>query len=103
MNRRKKQIQAMNKYQIAFDRVARYCSDARLGVFRYELTDELSTLYELAEKATPKKVFETDHSYICRNCANIFTMKYEGMCVPCLHGIKYCPSCGQAQDWGDVK
>ena len=88
----------MNKYQEALELIKESYGE---GEFHYNY-DEIDTLKELVNKSKPMKVFETDHSYICRNCANIFTMKYEGMCVPCLHGIKYCPSCGQAQDWGDV-
>ena len=64
--------------------------------------EDLKTLHNLVDKQKPMKVFETDHSYICRNCSNIFTMKYDGVCVPCLAKIKYCPSCGQKQDWSDV-
>ena len=98
----------MNEYQTAMNRFIGHFTQTRLfpdsnDKWNNKLFEQdRKTLQQLVDRATPMKVFETDHSFVCRNCSNIFTMKYEGMCVPCLSGIKYCPSCGQAQDWSDI-
>lgn len=85
-----KTLKLNNKYDIALDRVARYCSDVRtMGKPREELSDELDTLFELVDKETPVKLKTTmnEHNatdYRCPKCNNIVN-----------HYDNYCSKCGQ--------
>lgn len=56
---------------------------------------------ELVERATPKKVKETDKMFTCPECDMILTMKYPGLRIKLLKNKNYCPSCGQALKWED--
>ncbi len=109
----------MSKYETAFDTVARCCSDAKYGIYRKEITNELDILYELVKKETARNVvvsfvtYETDSNnnlftrtidtYHCPNCGELlgyakvlcnepddyFEVKY----------IEHCQQCGQKLNW----
>lgn len=84
-----------NKYEIALDHVARYCSDMRtMGKARQELTNELDMLKKLVDKETPKQlkiryvdtIYETTESWpYCPICE----------CDIYEDDQKYCHECGQ--------
>lgn len=59
-------------------------------------------LDKLVEKATPKKVKETDIMFACPKCDQMLSMKYKSLCIDCIKGINYCPNCGQKLDWSEV-
>ena len=73
----------MNKYQEALNRIAKYCGE-----------DDLKTLQELVDRATPKKVVDK-HPF-----------KSFGWCPNCNCSInrrnypKFC-GCGHAIDWSE--
>lgn len=85
------------RYQEALNRIAKYCG-ANNGSM---LEDDLKTLQELVDKATPKKTDkiiddfcdDTYEYYFCPRCEN----EVDG----CENEVDdtYCPSCGQALKW----
>jgi hypothetical protein len=87
------------KYQEALNRIAKYC-DVNNGSM---LEDDLKTLQELVDKATPKepdKVIDTfcDDTweyYFCPNCEK------EVECENAVDDTPYCPFCGQALKWSE--
>ena len=98
----------MNKYQKAFEKVKEACAS-------FDTVDELITLKELVDKATPKKPTECeiedeeyedfDHSYIvtykgykCSNCGNL-------LFIEIIHDKKpfCCNDCMQVTDWSEVQ
>lgn len=58
----------MKKYQEALDIVARYCSDSKHGIRRFELSNELETLKELVDRATPMKPIVKNMKLYCPRC-----------------------------------
>lgn len=89
----------MNKYTEMLERL-RWAIDN--GCNLYEIEDICEVVEELVNKETPLLVKETESFYMCARCNQMHSAKYEGMCIPCLAGRKYCPECGQAQDWSEV-
>jgi hypothetical protein len=89
----------MNKYQEALNRITKYC-DVNNGSM---LEDDLKTLQEFVDKATPKKpdkvidtfCDDTWEYYFCPNCEK------EVECENAVDDTPYCPFCGQALDWSD--
>lgn len=89
----------MNKYQEALNRIAKYCNVNNGSM----LEDDLKTLQELVDKATPKepdKVIDTfcDDTweyYFCPNCEK------EVECENAVDDTPYCPFCGQALKWSE--
>lgn len=89
----------MNKYQEALNRIAKYCNVNNGSM----LEDDLKTLQELVDKATPKepdKVIDTfcDDTweyYFCPNCEK------EVECENEVDDTPYCPFCGQALKWSE--
>ena len=87
------------KYQEALNRIAKYCGVNNGSM----LEDDLKTLQELVDKATPKepdKIIDdfcddTDEYYFCPNCEN------EVECENEIGDTPYCPFCGQALKWKD--
>jgi transcription initiation factor IIE alpha subunit len=87
------------KYQEALNRIAKYCSVNNGSM----LEDDLKTLQELVDKATPKepdKVIDTfcDDTweyYFCPNCEK------EVECENAVDDTPYCPFCGQALKWSE--
>ena len=59
-------------------------------------------LEKLVEKATPKKVKETENMFACPECGQMLSMKYPGLCIECIKSRYYCPNCGQKLDWSEV-
>lgn len=56
----------------------------------------IDTLQELVERATPKKLKETNSTLRCPNCNRHITNKGS------IHStINNCPKCGQALDWSN--
>ena len=96
------------KYQEALNRIAKYCGVNNDSM----LEDDLKTLQELVDKATPKKTNKIiddfcDDTYeycFCSNCENqvIENLAYytEWENDTTLR-IVYCPSCGQALKWSE--
>ena len=92
----------MNKYKSALDNIA---LDINEGVIYstdlVRMLDDLNTLQELVEKATPKKVVDID-TYI--DFGEGYT-GYSGICPTCRewcydnHDSCYCGGCGQAILW----
>lgn len=80
----------MNNYQEALNRIAKYCGVNNDSMFE----DDLKTLQELVDRATPKKVIDK-HPF-----------KSFGWCPSCncsisrRHYPKFC-GCGQALDWSE--
>lgn len=87
----------MNKYQEAYDYIFEKHNDSFLD------RHYLDVMYELVEKATPKKLADID-TYI--DFEKGYT-GYSGICPVCrewcydYHDSYYCGSCGQALDWGE--
>lgn len=85
----------MNKYQKAFEKVKEACAS-------FDTVDELITLKELVDKATPKKPIVKydnfgDGTLCCPNCnqsiVNVWSKR--------KYRPKYCHYCGQALDWSE--
>ena len=85
----------MNKYVVAFEKVKEACVS-------FDTVDELITLKELVEKATPKDVERTEvnelgYTHECPGCGS-----YVGtICDGIVHEDKYCCLCGQRLWWGE--
>ena len=92
----------MSKYQEALKTVKKSCISAAMEFNFGELFEEeekaLSTLQELIDKATPKKLVRYDFSkeWHCPNCGS-GNGEYEGT----VGTHNYCHFCGQALDWSD--
>ena len=104
--------EALNKIKETVEKADIYyyqtaCTPKERSIFAKEDKQGLSTLQELVDRATPKKVDAskviTVYDYStnqyetivpCPNCANN---------IPFDNGFKFCPHCGQALDWGDEK
>jgi hypothetical protein len=82
----------MNKYQEALNRIAKYCGVNNGSM----LEDDLKTLQELVDKATPKKPIEEIDSYDDFD----YSVDY---CPNCKNEVDdtYCPACGQKIDWSE--
>ena len=100
----------MNKYEKAL-----------LNIVIKPTNENISTLKELVERATPKKPFkeqmldtyDTDNgcknfeyeNIKCDNCNALLTTendRYDCWINPTkLKELKYCPNCGQALDWSE--
>ena len=102
----------MNKYENAIDVVARYCSDYRTGIFppRNNVYRELDTLFELVEKATPKKPIFNNDILKCSKCHQELDCFYvrceckakkETLIFRERSSYNYCPNCGQKIDWSN--
>ena len=92
----------MNKYEKAINELKNVSYDDRHSTMLLEThREELYTLNELVERATPKKVKDYhDCTKMCPSCHNILSqdLQYGGR----HHTIsKFCPECGQALDWSD--
>jgi hypothetical protein len=85
----------MNKYQEAFANVKRACIVPFLGRKPIDICGvSLDRLKELVERATPKK--PTEILLRCPNCNHKVGFNY----YVDKH-VDYCPTCGQALDWGE--
>ena len=84
----------MNKYQKAYKKILKGYSQSK---DTHNLSDDLDTLQELVERATPKKVIDWDRVKgdfpTCPNCQQVI--------VNDCYNPKYCEDCGQALDLGD--
>lgn len=60
-----------------------------------EMSKSMYLLQELVERATPKKLVATRHTRRCPSCNR--QMSDINNAHP---NMKFCPTCGQALDWG---
>ena len=106
----------MNKYEVAWDRLLRYCSDSRC--LRLPISpnygEELAPLNELVDKATPKKPihdiicdsydedgFSESFEYEVKKCPNCNVYLYDESEGLDFSELPHCPYCGQAIDWSE--
>lgn len=102
----------MNKYKEALNTISDTLTyymvrkDLELLPSDNEIYEAMATLRELVERATPKKpeIKELIRKDNYRDGTNI--PRYDWWCPNCNlehmsgKGFKYCPTCGQALDWG---
>lgn len=93
----------MNRYQEALLDI-RYIyeqSQKYKKLQKYNGKQQLKTLQELVDKATPKKPDITVHNGFCPNCHQAFGLERtkEAMIRP--RWFSFCPYCGQAIDWSE--
>lgn len=91
----------MNKYQIALDHIIK-CDrqDGGMSYLSDAYRNDISTLSELVERATPKnpkmmriKKYDGYNIGICE-CGNTIDTSLDD-------DVNFCPKCGQAIDWSD--
>lgn len=92
----------MNKYQQALELIKESYGE---GEFQYNY-DEINTLKELVDKATPKKPISkyiVDGRYcVCPECGALLDEECLLKTYECLReGHQYCHVCGQAIDWSE--
>lgn len=85
--------------------MCRYCSDARLGVLCFDLTDELDTLLELVNKTVPMTPIK---ELIDLGPMAEFTASIEVAHCPKCHNRVFknedvCSKCAQALDWSNYE
>lgn len=102
----------MNKYQDALEYMkANAVQEITNSYFRKhkaldginfeEFDNNLTTLQELVDKETPKKVLIVNDEYVCPGCLNGDRLStYERECYPHYDNPR-CGECGQALDWND--
>ena len=91
----------MNKYQEALERLAGINVIHLQGHERQKRVEEsdrhndIETMFELVERATPKKPIGTLWSYCCPNCQSSEVVNENS------GNNNFCGNCGQAIDWNN--
>ena len=91
----------MNNYQKAFDEIQQILAENGIGLC------ETNPLFELVDRATPKKPKEiiTTNNSSANDLNKTTYSKYFGDCPICgkiiVDGFNYCLYCGQSIDWSE--
>lgn len=85
----------MSKYEKAYK-----IATTIVGYTPEEVNEAKSTLQELVDKETPRKVLIKGTVIQCPKCFTIFPY-VTGPLGPCVTSTEYCPECGQKLDWSD--